>query len=40
MKHRNRVREAIGTAVWAHRVRNEPFEQEGLRVIADALADG
>lgn len=31
------LREAIGTAVWAHQVGDEPFEQEGHRMIADAL---
>jgi hypothetical protein len=36
---RNRVREAIGTAVWAHQVGDGPFEQEGHRMIAEALAD-
>jgi thiamine kinase-like enzyme len=34
---RNRVREAIGTAVWAHQVGDEPFERQGLRMIAEAL---
>jgi thiamine kinase-like enzyme len=37
---RNRVREAIGTAVWAYQVGNELFEQQGHRMIAEALADG
>jgi hypothetical protein len=32
------VREAIGTAVWAHQVGDDPFEGPGHRVIADALA--
>jgi hypothetical protein len=36
--HRNRIREAIGTAVWAYRVHDEPFEQQGHRMIAEALA--
>jgi len=36
--HRNRVREAIGTAAWAHRVGNEPFEAQGHRMISDALS--
>lgn len=36
--HRNRVREAIGTAVWAHQVGDEPFEAQGHRMIADALS--
>jgi thiamine kinase-like enzyme len=35
--HRSRVREAIGTAVWAHQVNDEPFEQQGHRMIAEAL---
>ena len=38
--HRSRVREAIGTAVWAHQVGDEPFEQQGHRMIAEALAVG
>jgi hypothetical protein len=37
--HRNRVREAIGTAAWAYRVDDETFEAQGLRMIADALYD-
>ncbi|GAA3092907.1 hypothetical protein GCM10010464_65660 [Pseudonocardia yunnanensis] len=37
---RNRVREAIGTAVWACQVGDELFEQQGHRMIAEALADG
>ena len=36
---RNRIREAIGTAVWAYQVGDEPFEQQGHRMIAEALAD-
>ncbi len=36
---RNRIREAIGTAVWARQVGDEPFEQQGHRMIAQALAD-
>ncbi|MEO7754927.1 MAG: aminoglycoside phosphotransferase family protein [Terracoccus sp.] len=35
--HRTRVREAIGTAAWAHRVGDEAFEAQGHRMIADAL---
>lgn len=31
------LREAIGTAVWAYQVGDEPFEQQGLRMIDDAL---
>ena len=33
------VREAIGTAVWAHRVGDRAFEAQGHRMIAAALAD-
>jgi aminoglycoside phosphotransferase (APT) family kinase protein len=36
--HRNRVREAIGTAAWAHQVGDVTFEQQGHRMIAEALA--
>lgn len=36
---RNRVREAIATAVWAFQVGDEAFERQGHRMIADALAD-
>ncbi|WCN79435.1 phosphotransferase [Micromonospora sp. LH3U1] len=35
--HRNRVREAIGTAAWAYRVGDEPFEAQGHQMIAEAL---
>lgn len=35
---RNLVREAIGTAAWAHRVGDRAFEAQGHRMIADALA--
>ncbi|CAN5144257.1 hypothetical protein BH09ACT12_BH09ACT12_08200 [soil metagenome] len=35
--HRTAVREAIGTAVWAFRVGDEPFEAQGHRMISDAL---
>ncbi|MBS9376660.1 hypothetical protein GON09_005681 [Rhodococcus sp. B50] len=31
------LREAIGTAVWAYQVGDEPFENEGHRMLADAL---
>lgn len=31
------LREATGTAMWAHHVDDEPFECEGHRLIADAL---
>jgi hypothetical protein len=37
--HRNRIREAIGTACWAYRVGNEPFEAQGHRMIAEALSE-
>lgn len=36
--HRNRVREAIGTASWAHQVGDEAFEAQGHRMIAEALS--
>jgi hypothetical protein len=36
---RNRLREAIGTAVWAYQVRDDGFEQQGHRMIGEALAD-
>jgi hypothetical protein len=36
---RNRLREAIGTAVWAYEVHDDPFEQQGHRMITEALAD-
>ena len=36
--HRNQVREAIGTAVWAHQVGDEAFERQGHQMIADALS--
>ncbi|MEV2237478.1 phosphotransferase [Micromonospora sp. NPDC049891] len=36
--HRTRVREAIGTAVWAYRVGDQAFEAQGHRMIAEALA--
>jgi hypothetical protein len=31
------IHEAIGTAAWAHQVGDEPFEQQGHRMIAEAL---
>lgn len=34
---RNRIREAIGTAVWAYQVGDVAFEQQGHRMIAEAL---
>lgn len=37
--HRNRVREAIGTATWAYRVGSESFEAQGHRMIAEVLAE-
>lgn len=36
--HRNRVREVLGTAAWAYRVGDEPFEAQGHRMIAEALS--
>lgn len=36
---RNRVREAVGTAVWAHQVGDAEFEEHGHQMIADALAE-
>ena len=36
--YRHRMREAIGTAVWAHQVGDEAFEAQGHRMIAEALA--
>lgn len=36
---RQRVREAIGTAVWAHQVGDVNFEAQGHRMIADVLGD-
>ncbi|WP_242001870.1 phosphotransferase family protein [Kribbella steppae] len=35
----NRLREAIGTAVWAYQVNDTGFEEQGHRMIAEALAD-
>lgn len=34
-----RLREAIGTAAWAHQVGDVAFEAHGHRMIADALAE-
>ena len=36
--HRTLVREAVSTAAWAHQVRDEEFEAQGLRMVDDALA--
>lgn len=36
--HRELLREAISTAVWAHRVGDERFERQGHRMVAEALA--
>ncbi|WP_244242370.1 phosphotransferase family protein [Nocardioides seonyuensis] len=36
---RERIREAVATAVWAHQVGDEAFEEQGHRMIADALTD-
>lgn len=35
--HRDLVREAIGTACWAHRVGDDEFETEGHRMVAEVL---
>lgn len=37
--HRTLVREAVGTAGWAHQVGDDAFEAQGLRMIAEALSD-
>jgi Ser/Thr protein kinase RdoA (MazF antagonist) len=37
--HRLQVREAISTAAWAHQVASDPFERQGLRMIAETLGD-
>lgn len=37
--HRSRVREAIGTTVWAYQVGDSAFEAQGHRMIADVLAE-
>ncbi|HEY2792022.1 MAG TPA: phosphotransferase [Micromonosporaceae bacterium] len=36
--HRESVRQAIGTAAWAHRVGADDFEAQGHRMIVEALA--
>jgi hypothetical protein len=36
--HRTIVREAVGTAAWAHQVGDEAFEAQGHRMIAEALS--
>lgn len=36
---RQRVRSAIGTACWAHRIGDHGFEAQGHRMIADVLAE-
>jgi hypothetical protein len=36
---RNRIREAIGTAVWAYQAGDETFEQQGHRMIAEVLGE-
>jgi hypothetical protein len=36
--HRQQVREAVGTTVWARLVGDEKFEAQGHRMIAEALA--
>ncbi len=37
--YRTRVREAIGTACWAHRVGSESFEAQGHQMIAEVLSE-
>ncbi|TDW22406.1 phosphotransferase [Kribbella kalugense] len=37
--HRARIREAVSTAVWAHQVGDEAFEQQGHRMIAEAVGE-
>lgn len=37
--HRSRLREAIGTAIWAHRVGDEAFEAQGHQMISEAYLD-
>ncbi|GAB3824861.1 phosphotransferase [Kribbella italica] len=37
---RSRIREAIGTTCWAYRVGSEDYEQQGHRMIAEALTAG
>lgn len=36
---RERVREAVNTAVWAHAVGDEPFEMEGHAMLRHAWDD-
>jgi len=36
---RLRIREAVATAGWAHRVGDRTFEQQGLRMVTDVLAE-
>lgn len=36
---RVRIREAVGTAVWAYQVGDEPFERQGHRMIAEVLTE-
>ena len=36
---RLRIREAVGTAAWAFKVGDEPFERQGHRMIAEVLTD-
>ena len=35
--HVDVLREAVGTAVWAYQVGDEPFEKQGHRMLQDAL---
>jgi aminoglycoside/choline kinase family phosphotransferase len=34
---RQRIREAIGTAAWAHQIGDETFERQGLRMLTEVL---
>lgn len=38
--HRVALREAVATAAWAYQVGDEAFEQQGHRMIADAIGGG
>lgn len=35
--HRAQLREAVNTCIWAYQVGDEPFEQQGHRMIAEAV---
>ncbi|TDW76767.1 aminoglycoside phosphotransferase family protein [Kribbella pratensis] len=36
--HRAQLREAVNTCIWAYQVGDEPFEQQGHRMIAEAIS--